>query len=164
MDETAISFAALDHQTYGKDIDMPIDLSGGGIQEAITDAAVRGHTVAWAYLDDDGWASLSFRGSTVVLGPTQLGVWARKRDEGLAAAVAARPQVTALYFEHGGPGPVLLTIKGLAHVDESVNDTVYSSMPEMERTQDPEKLGVAVVVDVEKVFGFGAEGPFHQTK
>jgi hypothetical protein len=140
----------------------PIDLTGS-ITDALTDALLRGHPVAWAYLDDDGFASLSFRGSTQVFSPTQLAVWARKRDDGLAVAIATRPQVTALYFEHGGPGPALLMLKGTARVDESANDTVYAKMPENERNQDPEKKGVAIVVDVVKVKGFGASGPFEMS-
>ena len=143
---------------------MPIDLSSDNITAAITDAAVRGHALVWSYIGDDGYASLSFRGSTVVLSPTQLGIWSRKRDEGLATGIAANPKVSGIYFEHGGPGPVLLTIKGLARVDESLNETVFSTMPEIERERDPERKGVAIVIDVEEVQGFTGEAFFQQTK
>ena len=136
----------------------PIDLSGG-ITEAINGALGRGHPVAWGYIGDDGYPSLSFRGSTQVFSPTQIAVWARKRDDGFAVAIADRPQVTALYFEHGGPGPLLLSIKGHARVDESANDTVYGNAPEGERDQDPERKGVAIVVDVKSVFAYTESGP-----
>ena len=36
-------------------------------------------------------------------------------------------------------------------------------MIEGERNQDPDRGGVAVVVDVESVFGFGADGAFEQS-
>jgi hypothetical protein len=136
----------------------PIDLTGS-ITEAINGALVRGRPVAWGYIGDDDYPSLSFRGSTQVFSPTQLALWARKRDDGFAIAIAERPQVTALYFEHGGPGPILLSIKGHARVDESANDTVYANMPEGERNQDPEKKGVAIVVDVASVFAYTESGP-----
>lgn len=142
---------------------MAIDISGD-LEAAITDSVLRGHPIVWAYLGDDGYASLSYRGSTIVYSPTQVAVWARKRDEGLAAVVAERPKVSGLYFEHDGPGPVLIAIKGLARVDESANDRVYSEMPEIERERDPDKAGVAVVIDVEEVNAFGATGAIQQTK
>jgi len=40
---------------------------------------------------------VSFRGSTQVLGPTELALWARKRDSGLAEAIVDRPRVSLVY-------------------------------------------------------------------
>jgi hypothetical protein len=68
----------------------PVNLTGE-IAAAIDGAALRGHTLAVAYVRDDGSPSVSFRGSTYVHSPTQLAIWARKRDSGLAAAVVDRP-------------------------------------------------------------------------
>jgi hypothetical protein len=93
-----------------------LDLTGE-IASAVDGAALRGHTLALAYLGDDGYPSVSFRGSTHVHGPEQLAIWARKADDGLAKVIA-------------------------------------------EQGQDPERKGVAVLIDVESVSGFGAEGPF----
>jgi hypothetical protein len=137
----------------------PLDLSGD-ITLAVTGAAERGTTIAVGYVDDDGYPALSYRGSTVVLGPQQLGVWARKADAGLAAAIADRPQVSLLYFGPHGPGPRMASFKGLARVDRSADEAVWTQMPQQERDHDPERKGVAVVVDVERVDGWGAEGAF----
>jgi hypothetical protein len=137
-----------------------VDLTGD-IAETINGAAVRGHALVLGYVDEQGDAAVSFRGSTHVHTPTQLAVWARKPDGGMAKAVSARPRVTLLYYcADGAPGPKYLYLKGNAHVDPSVNDTVYDAMPEGERKQDPERKGVAVLIDVESVNGFGTEGAF----
>jgi hypothetical protein len=137
-----------------------LDLTGE-IAEAVDGAALRGKTLALAYLDDDGYPSVSFRGSTQVHGPEQLAIWARKADEGLAAAIARRPQVSLVYYGGAdGPGPMFVSFKGRARVDASVNDEIYSQMIEGEQAQDPEHRGVAVIIDVESVQGFGAGGPF----
>ena len=135
-----------------------VDLTGE-IAEAIDGAVLRGHALVVGYVDDAGYASMSFRGSTQVYGPQQLAIWARKRNDGLVAAIGERPKVTLLYYDREGPGAKYLSIYGNAHVDESANDTVYGSMVDPERGQDPERKGVAVIVDVDSVNGFGAHGP-----
>ena len=55
-----------------------------------------------------------------------------------------------------------LAFRGRAHVDPSENDAVYAGAPEGERQQDPDRKGVAVIIDVERVQGFRADGPFQQ--
>lgn len=138
----------------------PIDLTGP-ITEAVNGAAERGHPVVIAYVDDSGYPATSFRGSAQVYSPTQLAVWARKPDEGLARCVARRPEVTLLYY---GPGTAtkFLSFRGRARVDPDARDAVYGNMVELERKADPDRAGVAVVIDVEQVIGRGANGQINQ--
>jgi hypothetical protein len=140
-----------------------LDLTGG-ISEAIDGAALRGKTAVLGYVGDDGYAAISFRGSLQVLGEAQLAFWSRKREGGVIDAIGADPKVSVLYYGGpDGPGPVFLSFHGLAHVDADVNETVYGAMIEGERNQDPERAGVAVVIDVQTVQGFGGEGGFEQS-
>lgn len=140
-----------------------LDLTGD-IASAIDGALLRGHPVVLGYVGDDGYAALSFRGSTQVHGPTQLAVWARNPDDGFVKAIGKRPQVSLLYLGGGdGPGPRMLSFHGLAHVDPSANDAVYAAMVQGERDRDPNRNGVAVVIDVQSVRGAGADGPFELT-
>jgi hypothetical protein len=139
-----------------------LDLSGA-IAEAIDGAALRGKTAVLGYVGDDGYAALSFRGSLQVHSPTQLAFWSRKAEGGVVAAIAGDPKVSVLYYGGAdGPGPLFLTFHGLAHVDPAADDAVYAAMIEGERGQDPDRAGVAVVVDVQSVQGFGSEGGFEQ--
>ena len=137
-----------------------LDLTGE-VATAIDGAAERGHPVVLGYIAPNGNPALSFRGSAQVLGPDQLAVWARKPAEGVAIEIAAKPNVSLLYYEREGPGPKFLSIRGRARVDASVSDVVYDQMIEGERKSDPERAGVAIVIDVDLVQGFSAEsGPF----
>ena len=43
-----------------------------------------------------------------------------------------------------------------------LNDEVYDRIPEPEKGQDPEKKGIAVVIDVDVVRAYGPEGSFEQ--
>jgi Pyridoxamine 5'-phosphate oxidase len=139
----------------------PVNLTGE-IAAAIDGAALRGHTLALGYVRDDGSPSVSFRGSTHVHSPTQLAVWARKRDSGLATAITNRPRVSLLFFESDGPGARYLAIEGRARVAPELDQVVYDATIEPERQQDPERKGVAVIIDVDSVAGAGADGFFQQ--
>jgi hypothetical protein len=139
-----------------------LDLSGE-IASAIDGAALRGKTAVIGYVGDDGYAAISFRGSLQVHSPTQLAFWSRKAEGGLVAAIAEDRRVSILYFGgHGSPGPAYLSFHGLAHVDPAANDAVYDGMIEGEQGQDPDRAGVAVVIDVQSVLGFGSGGSFQQ--
>jgi hypothetical protein len=141
----------------------PLDLTGD-VAAAVDGAAARGSALVLGYVGDDGFPAISFRGSTQVRGPQQLAVWARKRDDGLARVIAERPQVSLLYYAADGPGPKYLSFQGRARVEPSANDEVYEAMIEGEQRQDPERNGVAVVIDVDSVNGFGADGPFRMER
>jgi hypothetical protein len=142
----------------------PLDLTAHNINAAVDAAATRGHTLVLGYVDGAGNPSLSFRGSTLVHGPQQLAVWARNPSGGLVAAIADHPQVSLLFYESGGPGPRYLSFSGRARVDPSANDAVYEGMVELERSQDPERGGVAVIIDVDAVNGFDSDGPFRMER
>jgi hypothetical protein len=141
-----------------------LDLTGE-IASAVDGAALRGHTLVLGYVDEEGDASLSFRGSTQVHSDHQLAFWARKTDAGVAKAIATRPRVTLLYYSPDrGPGPRYLSFHGTARVDPSASDAVYRQMIEGERSKDPDRGGVAIVVDIDAVSGFGADGPFRMER
>ena len=95
---------------------------------------------------------------------TELAIWARKRDSGLAAAISNRPRVSLVSFEMDGPGARYLAIEGRARVAPDLNDEVYGAIIEPERQQDPEHKGVAVIIDVDSVVGASAKGSFQQTR
>lgn len=141
----------------------PVNLTGE-IAVAIDGAVLRGHQLALAYVRDDGSPSVSFRGSTYVRSSTELAIWARKRDSGFAVAIAERPRVSLVFFEMDGPGARYLAIEGRARVAGELDDEVYGAIVEPERQLDPDRNGVAVIIDVDSVAGADANGFFQQTR
>jgi len=140
-----------------------VDLSGE-IAEAINGAAASGTAMLIAYTDADGRPSMSFRGSTQVYSSDQVAVWARNPDSGLPENVKERPLVSLMYYNRQTPGPFFLTIKGRARVAPEANEHVYDHMIQGERDRDPERQGVAVVVDVDSVTGAGPDGRISQER
>jgi hypothetical protein len=142
----------------------PLDLTGD-IASAIDGAALRNATLAVAYVRDDGSPSVSFRGSTQVHSATELALWARKRDSGLATAIVDRPRVSLVYYGGpGGPGPLFLSIEGRARVAAELDEQVWEAMIEGERNLDPDHKGVAILIEVDSVAGAGADGFFQQAR
>jgi hypothetical protein len=141
-----------------------LDLTGD-IAAAIDGAALRHSTLAIAFVRPDGSPSVSFRGSTQVHSATELALWARNPDSGLAVSIPDRPRVSLVYYGGpDGPGPVFLSIEGRARVAPEINDEVWSKMIEGERDLDPERKGVAVLIEVDSVSGAGAGGFFQQAR
>ena len=140
-----------------------IDL-GGEIQAAIDGAILRGRPLVIAHVRDDGSPSAAFRGSTHVHSPTELALWVRKRHDGLAKAIERDPRVSFAFLEPDGPGARYLSIQGSARLAPELDDAVYAAIPQPERDQDPERKGIAVIVDVDTVKGAGSAGFFQQAR
>jgi hypothetical protein len=135
----------------------PIQLTAE-IREAVNGALANGTPVVVAYVDERGQPRLSFRGSTQVFSDDQLAIWVRNPEGGLLRALATNPRVTLLYRS---PQPrMLLTFEGRAHVDnaEATRTAVYERAPEPERNLDPERTGVPVIVDLDRVTGVTPAG------
>jgi Pyridoxamine 5'-phosphate oxidase len=141
----------------------PVNLSGE-IVAAIDGAVLRGHPLAVSFVRDDGSPSVSFRGGTYVRSANQLAIWVRKRDSGLATAIVERPRLSLVFLEPDGPGARYLAIEGRARVASELDQEVYDGIVEPERQQDPDRKGVAVLVDVDSVNGAGEKGFFQQAR
>jgi hypothetical protein len=128
------------------------------IRDAVNGALANGTPVVVAYVDERGQPRLSFRGSTQVLSDDRLALWVRNPEGGLLRALGTNPRMTLLYRS---PQPrMLLTFEGRGRVDptEATRQRVYAGAPEPERTADPERKGVAVIIDLDRVTGFTPAG------
>ena len=140
----------------------PVNLTGE-IESAINGAVLRGHPIAVAFVRDDGSPSVTFRGGTYVHGPTELAIWVRKRDSGLATAIAQRPRVSLVFVEQEGPARTIWRSRAMPESLQS-STSRCTARSGAERQRDPERQGVAVVVDVDSVTGLGHNGFFQQTR
>lgn len=126
------------------------------IREAIASALESGNFVTVAYIGDDGWPHLSHRGSTQVFGPQQLAIWVRKRDDGLAKAIGTRPEITLFYVDLAERGVVYTFYgRGVVSNDPAVNDQVWAATPQGEQAQDPDRRGVALIIELDRVVAQG---------
>jgi hypothetical protein len=113
--------------------------------------------VSVAYVDDAGKPKISHRGTVQRLNSKQLALWARNPEGGIASAMASKPAIALHYSDFTDLAKrVYLNVGGRGHVEpeETIRRTVFDNSPEPERNQDPDRKGVAIVIDVEEVNGF----------
>jgi len=126
------------------------------MKRAIARAFEIGRPIAIAYVDESGAPQLSYRGSTQAYSDTELAIWVRNADGRILESIARNPAVALIYgrFEPGDRDFMIL--RGRARTEDSkvVRDHVYEHAHPFEQSQDAERKGVAVIIDLESVDGF----------
>jgi hypothetical protein len=131
------------------------------IRARINGALMAGHPLLLAVVDEAGKPRLSYRGSLQVCGDDQFGFWARNAGGTTLGGLKKNPHVALMYRDPALPA--ILQFAGRARVTEDAAERarVFESAPEFEQRQDPERKGVAVIIDLDQVeglFGHDAEG------
>ncbi len=135
--------------------DLPVIELTDEMRDALASALTDRAPVIVSYADATGQPHISFRGTTQVFSTDQIAIWVRNPEGGILAAVATNPKVALLYRN---PATRLAwQFLGRAHVDDSeqTRAQVYDASPEVERNQDPERKGKALIVDVDQVIQRG---------
>jgi hypothetical protein len=131
------------------------------IKELVNAGLTSGNPLLLAVVDRENKPVLSFRGSTQVYSDDQLAFWLRNTGGGTVEAIRHNPNVAFMYRSATTP---MLQFKGRARIatDEAERKKVFEAAPEREQKSDPERKGLAIIVDldsVEGVLSFGANGP-----
>lgn len=136
------------------------------MKEAVDGALARGKPVAASYVDEQGRPHLSYRGTVQAYSDTQLALWTRDPEIGLASAVAANPAMVLLYGDFNPQNRVFLTFRGRGRIDndEGVRRTVFENSHPAEQERDKERKGVAVIIDLDSVEGLIDGGFVRQTR
>lgn len=134
------------------------------IRTAIDGALGNGTPVVVAYVDDAGQPHLSLRGTVQVLDGGTLALWIRNPEGGLLKGIQGNPKLALMY--RSSQPRATYQFHGRARRDDTpeVRDRVYDNSPEVERNFDPQRGGVAVVVDVDRVEGRDSRGPVRMAR
>jgi hypothetical protein len=89
---------------------------------------------------------------------TELQVWVRKAEGGLAGALATNDRLTFWYRNTAERATLQIKGRGRVVPDEATRRAVYDSTVEPERRADAQYKGVAVLVEVDRVEGRLASG------
>src|SRR5579863_4605247 len=116
-----------------------------------------------ASVDRDGKPRLTFRGSIQTFGDDSVGFWARNAEGSTMENIVAIPHVAMMY--RNAQTRVVLQLMGRARVAEGAErDRVFDNAPEIERNADPERKGVGVIVELDRVEGFLGVSPDGQRR
>ena len=126
-----------------------IDMSG-----EMKELVDRNHADGWSCTvgtsDKDGQPQLSLKGSVMVFDSGTLAYWERAKRSALEN-VAENPKVVVLY--NNMDDKIRWRFFGTAEVHESgpIRDEVMARTVQAELDRDPDRLGVAVLVKVNKI-------------
>jgi Pyridoxamine 5'-phosphate oxidase len=122
--------------------------------KAIVNGALANNTpMIVAYTDDNGRPNLSLRGSTQAYSDTQLSIWVRHANGGLATTLRKNPLMSLMYRDP--PARTSLTFEGTAHFSEDpeVRNRVFDLAPEVEQKHDLDRTGAALLIDITRLTG-----------
>jgi hypothetical protein len=131
------------------------------LQSKINNALAEDHPLVLAVVDAGGQPLLSFRGSLQTYSDTQLGFWARNAGGNTIGSIRKNSKVALIYRSTTTP---LMQFHGHARIatDDGERERVFAAAPEVERKADPDKKGLAIIIDLTRVEGVlrvGPEGP-----
>jgi hypothetical protein len=111
-----------------------------------------------AYTDEKGAPNLSLRGSTQIYSDTQLSMWVRHANGGMANAVKKNPQMSLMYRDP--PSRTNLAFEGRGHfeTDEAIRNRVFDLSPEVEQKHDPGRTGAVLIIDITRLSGSTPRG------
>lgn len=128
------------------------------IKQAVNSSMVDGAPILVSYVDAEGQPHMTYRGTAQAFSDTQLAVWSRMASGGFLKGTAVNPKV-ALFYRNPGTR-ALYQFFGRARVtaDEAERKQIWENSPEIERNVDPDRLGVASIIDLDQVEGVTVEG------
>lgn len=125
------------------------------IHERVNGALSEGYPLSMMAVSADGQPVVSFRGSTQTFGDDALAVWVRGEPSSTLDAIAQNPAVAVVYTNM--PARKFWIFRGRARVtsDQSDRDAIWEGQHDLEKARDPERAGIAVVIDLDSVQGSG---------
>jgi hypothetical protein len=129
------------------------------LKQMVDNALVERHPMLVAHCGPDGQPVLSFRGSVQAWSDDQLAMWIRSADGGFIRAIHDNPRLALVYRNE--ETKATYNFQGRARVTGLPQDRqrVFDKAPEAERAHDFAMLGVAVIVDLDRVEGYAGLGP-----
>jgi hypothetical protein len=115
-----------------------------------------------AYCDLENQPVQTFRGSLQVFSDTQLAMWIRSPEGAFIQSIQKNPRVSFVYRNEDTKATYSLQGKARVSNSENDRDIVYGRSAIAEQDHDFAKLGVVVLVDLEKIEGYSGLGPSGQ--
>ena len=125
------------------------------MKKAVNTAFERKKPVVISYIEHDA-PKLSYRGSTQAYSDTALAIWVRMPDGPILEAVQKNPAVALIYGDFRTDGRDFMVFRGKARIDksEAARKQVYESAHAFEQSQDKERKGNALIIELDSVEGF----------
>ena len=126
------------------------------MKKAVNTAFERRKPVVISYVDENNEPQISFRGSTQAYSDTALAIWVRNPDGRILSSVKKNPTVALIYGDFRTDGRDFMIVRGRARIDasEAARQRVYESAHAFEQSQDKDRKGHAMIIELDSVEGF----------
>lgn len=132
---------------------------GTALRAAVDGALESRHPMLLACVSPEGQPVLSFRGSLQVHTKDALAMWARKADGLFVRSIRHNPRVALMFRDEARKATYQFQGRARVASDEPTRRAVYSRSPEPEQAHDFARLGVAIVIELDRVEGYAGLGP-----
>lgn len=133
---------------------------GADLRRLINSALETRSPMLLAYMDEGEQPAVSFRGSVQVIADDRLALWVRNPGGRLIRAIAANPKVALMYRNEDRRAT--FQFQGRARIVDDMQEQrrIYDALPKVERDHDFAGLGRAVIIELDRIEGYGgvAEG------
>jgi len=117
-----------------------------------------GVAIVVGYVDRDGDPHVSPYGSIHAAGDDQLGLWVRNPQGDLIHGIARNANVAVFYAQLSSRTFVRMRGRARVVTSDAERAKVFEGMHPFEQRGDPERKGVAIVIDLDRAEGRAADG------
>lgn len=129
------------------------------LRQRIDHALVERHPMLLACVSPEGQPVLSFRGSVQCLADDALSLWVRKPDGLLVQCIQANPRVALMYRDEEAKATYQLQGRARVESRPALRQELFERMPVAERNHDPQRQGVLLVIELDRIEGYAGLGP-----
>jgi uncharacterized pyridoxamine 5'-phosphate oxidase family protein len=126
------------------------------MEELVNSALNDGYPCILGTASLNGDPNLSFKGSMMVFSSNELAFWERARKGGFAQLIA-NPKVAVLFRNATNRKAWRFYGDVVVHELGEIRESVMNKTVEAELSRDPERLGAAVVIKINKITTLGGE-------
>ncbi len=138
-------------------IALPQDL-----KRRIDQALAERHPMLVSHVDPQGQPVLTFRGSVQTFSDDQLALWVRSPEGGFVQSIRVNPRIALMYRDEQAKATYQFQGRARVSVEPTHRKTIFERAHLVERAHDFAMLGVAVIVDLDRVEGYAGLGPMGQ--
>ena len=117
-----------------------------------------GVAIVVGYVDRNGDPHVSPYGSIHAAGDDQLGLWVRNPQGDLIHGIARNANVAVFYAQLSSRTFVRMRGRARVVTSDAERAKVFQGMHPFEQRGDPERKGVAIVIDLDRAEGRAADG------
>lgn len=132
------------------------------LKRRIDQALAERHPMLVSHVDTQGQPVLTFRGSVQTFSDDQLALWVRSPEGGFVQSIRVNPRIALMYRDEQAKATYQFQGRARVSTEPAHRQTIFERAHPAERAHDFAMLGVAVIVDLDRVEGYAGLGPMGQ--